>query len=525
MKNKIDILLSGAIISLGIALTGCGGASGDAEYISVQLDDSKMWSLLDVNKGEMVFTDEFFAPVTSVEKGAFFMQTDEGSFDLYRLSDTKNKLNRDSYTFVTNFNKHGYAIVRVKSEPWQIIDTKGSTIATLDKNANISSGFSDDGLAVFVNKDGLCGFVNEQGQITITPKFKAVRPFCDGVAVVLSKNEGGKAYFDVIDTRGETLFKFNTGQYSDISDYHQNHAFAVEGDHIVLLDKQGQKVAAVGSGSSISDLSYSDGKFIYSDGEFYGVKDLEGNILLRAKYNKLQFVGGSKLLARSSNGKYGVVNPADDVVMPFEYNQLTYVAPGRYLTYSGSLQVLINEKGKEICKYAFKNVVNRSETAMQGTQTNIISSQNNNAQDYSTGFESLTSLIEESYDGYGYDMSRYGYVDIEEVDEPGISGETMTFEGTVGEYPVELSLSFGPNGRVTGLYKYLKTGNGDVMILEGTYVLSNSYEANVSLIEKYKDNVSATWTLNVVNGGDPIARGTMVTSAGKTFQVNMELKI
>ena len=134
-------------------MSGCGGQSGDSEYVSVQLDDSKMWSLLNVGNGEMVFTDEFFAPVTNVVNGAFFMQTDNGMFDLYNISDTKNKLNRDSYTFVSNFNKNGYAIVRVKTEPWQIIDTKGTTVATLDKNLNIAAGFSDNGLALMFNKD------------------------------------------------------------------------------------------------------------------------------------------------------------------------------------------------------------------------------------------------------------------------------------------------------------------------------------------------------------------------------------
>lgn len=108
------------------ALASCSSnESTTSEYVSVQLDDSKMWSLLNVSNGEIVVTDEFFAPITSVVNGAFFMQTDAGTFDLYNLSDTKNKLNRDSYSFVSNFNKNGYAIVRVQTEPWQIIDTKG----------------------------------------------------------------------------------------------------------------------------------------------------------------------------------------------------------------------------------------------------------------------------------------------------------------------------------------------------------------------------------------------------------------
>lgn len=522
MKRFFDCIVGVASLSLGLAFAGCSGIATESEYVSVQLDDSKMWSLLDVSNGEMVFTDEFFAPVTNVVNGAFFMQTDIGTFDLYNISDTKNKLNRDSYTFVSNFNKNGYTIVRVKTGPWQIIDTKGTTVATLDKNLNIAGGFSDDGLALLVNKDRLYGYVDEKGQTIIAPKYQAAKPFSDGAAVVLVKNEGGKSYFDVIDTRGEVLFKFNTGQYSNMSDFNAGHAFAVEGDHVVLIDKQGKKVASVGNGTNLSSLSYSGGKFIYSDGEFYGVKDVDGSILLRAKYGSLQFIGGDKLLAHSSNGKYGVVNTKDDVILPFDYNDLTFVAPDRYLTYSGSLKVLINDKGKEVCKYAFRNVVNRNESSDQGVQTAIITSENNNADNSYSQSLNLESMIRGVFDGYGYDMSNYGAVQDNEYDDPKIAGANFDFEGSVGEYPVQMHLAFDQSGKVSGIYKYTKTGNGDSMALDGTYTLINNYEAKVTLVERYNGTVSATWTLTVVNGGDPTANGKVVTSEGKNFNVSLE---
>lgn len=493
--------------------------------MSVQLDDSKMWSLLDINNGEMVFTDEFFAPATNIVNGAFFMQADNGTFDVYTISDTKNKLNRDSYTFVSNFNKNGYAIVRVKTEPWQIIDTKGATVATLDKNINIKGGFSDDGLALLVNKDGLYGYVDEKGQTAIAPKYKAARAYCDGAAVVLTKTEDGKSYFEVIDSKGEVMFKFNTGQYSNISDFNEGHAFAVEGDHVVLLDKQGKKVAAVGNGTDLTRLSYSDGKFIYSDGEFYGVKDVEGNILLRAKYGSLQFISKDKLLAVSSSRKYGVVNTNDDVILPFEYDDLIALDSDRFLTNSGSLKVLINDKGKDVCKQAFKNVVNRNESENQNAQTAIISSENNNASFDFDKSMNLEAMINSSFDGFGYDMSRYGAVEEDEVMEPHIAGATMHFEGAVGDYPVEVTLTFDSNGQVSGVYKYTRTGNGDSMALDGTYTLTSQYQAQVTLQERYNGTVSATWTLDVVNGGDPMANGNVVTSAGKNFKVRLEMPL
>lgn len=527
MKLKFDCILGATILSLGLIAAGCGGSSSKSEYVSVQLDGSNMWSVLNVDKGEVVVSDEFFAPVTSVVNGAFFMQTDNGTFDLYNLSDTKNKLNRDSYSFVSNFNKNGYAIVRVNTEPWQIIDTKGVTIATLDKNIEISGGFSDDGLARMTNADGMNGYVDEKGQVKIAPKYPAARPFNDGAAVVLVKNEDGKSFFDVIDTKGETLFKFNTGQYSNISNFNDGHAFAVEGDHVVLLDKNGKKVATVGDGTNLSSLSYKNGKFIYSDGEFYGVKSTDGNILLRAKYGELQFIGSDKLLARNSNGKYGVVDTKDDIVLAFDYNYLDALTADRFITDSGSLKVLINDQGKEVCKQAFKNVVNRNESDYHGAQTNIITSQNNNDTFNSYSSEDLDEMVNAATSNYGYDMSTYGanMVDYEYYEEPDntIPGKTLHFSGEVGDYPVDMVLVFDENDNVSGTYKYLKSGNGESIALNGTYyIVDYGYEADVTLQERYNGTVSATWNLKVFNGSDPLVTGTMVTSAGKNFKVSLE---
>ena len=129
---------------LGVTLASCSGAdSADSAYVSVQLEDSQMWSLLDVANGEIVMNDEFFAPSSGVVNGSFFVESDNGKFDLYNLKDTKNKLNRSSFSTVTNFNPEGYAIVRVEDEPWQIISTDGTVVATLDKSLNVLSGFSN----------------------------------------------------------------------------------------------------------------------------------------------------------------------------------------------------------------------------------------------------------------------------------------------------------------------------------------------------------------------------------------------
>ena len=373
-----------SIIGLvGLALVSClkTESAEDSQYVSVQLEDSKMWSLLDVTSGQIVMSDEFFAPSSNVVNGSFFVENDNQEFDLYNLKDTKNKLNRNSYSTVSNFNKDGFAITRVKDEPWQIIDTEGKVIATLDKNLMVLSGFSDEGMALIKNADNMMGYVNVQGQNTIKPRYKYATIFSDGIAFVLTKEEENHNYLSAIDPTGNILFTFSDAKYSEIGLFNQGYAFAVEGDHSVLLDKTGKKVMTVCNDTNISNLSYHDGKVIYYDGQYYGVKSLEDKILIRAKYQSLRFQSDGKLVAKNTNDKYGVITFEDDLYVPFDYDELVYIAPDRYITKPGNVYVMINEKGKEICDKAFDNFYNRSESSSEIGQIALISSSNNSGEE------------------------------------------------------------------------------------------------------------------------------------------------
>lgn len=374
--NKKFLCAILAITSL--SFTSCTQmGTKDNEYLGVQIEDSKMWSLMDVGTGKLVMSDEFFAPSSRVVKGSFFVEEDNGEFDLYNLSDTKNKLNRNSYSVVTNFNRDGYAIVRVKDEPWQIIDTQGVTVATLDKTLIVMSGFSEEGMALIMNKDGMFGYVNTQGGNPIKPRYKYATIFSDGIAFVLTMQGNDHNYLSAINPAGETVFTFSDAKYSDIGLFDHGYVFAVEGDHTVLLDKTGKKVMTVCNGTSLYNLSYHDGKIIYRDDEFYGVKSIDGKILIRAKYQNLKFQSNGELIAVNSNGKYGVVTADDEIVTPFDYDMLEYVAPGRYITKSGNINVLIDNKGKEIGDQAFERFSNRTSSSSENSLTVLISADNN----------------------------------------------------------------------------------------------------------------------------------------------------
>lgn len=377
MKTRIFLSIAGLI---GLAFASCStNDNADSPYVSVRVEDSKMWSLMDVNSGKIVMNDEFFAPSSNVVNGSFFVENDNQEFDLYNLKDTKNKLNRSSYSIITNFNNDGFAIVRVKDEPWQIINTEGTVLTTLDNNLMVLSGFNDDGMAKIMNKDRMIGYVNTRGEQPIKPRYKFGTIFSDGVAFVLTKQEENHNYFAAIDSTATTLFTFSDAKYSDVGLFNDGYMFAVEGDHSVLLDKAGKKVMNVCGGTNISKLSYRDGKIIYCDGKYYGVKDLKDKILIRAKYQALQFQSDGDLLAKNNNHKYGVVTSEDKIVMPFDYDELYYVAKNRYITKSGNVYVMIAEDGQEIGEKAFSSFSNRTGSSSEYSKVALITSNSNNS--------------------------------------------------------------------------------------------------------------------------------------------------
>lgn len=357
------------------ALVSCSGGSGDApggKYLNVQIEDSKMWSLLDVDKGELVLTDEFTAPVSNVVDGAFFAKNSDGKWDIFTLDNTSKPLNASSFDYVYTFNKHGYAIAYINKHPACVVNTKGEIVTTFPTNIMPIYGFSDDAdLAPFMNSKGDYGFLNPKGEIVIPATYENISyTFNDGTCLVQTSHKDGKFYYAVIDATGKSLFEVNSDQYSNFSSFKDGYAFAVQNDQVILVDKKGEKVCKVCDGKSFSNLEINGKNVLYRDGDFYGVKTVDGEIVIRAKYQKLSFIDNNLLLAENHNGKIGVINLDGDEVMPFDYSALVNVGNNRYITKAGSNYALINDKDKEVCKTVFEK---SNSTATDDINNNTLS--------------------------------------------------------------------------------------------------------------------------------------------------------
>lgn len=61
--------------------------------------------------------------------------------------------------------------------------------------------------------------------------------------------------------------------------------------------------------------------YLYIDGEYnYGILDKNLDILIESKYEYLEYIFGDYFIARTSIGKYGIINSKNKIVLNFEYD-------------------------------------------------------------------------------------------------------------------------------------------------------------------------------------------------------------
>lgn len=353
--------LSLTALLLPALLASCGGSKNEMEYVSVKIADSDNWSILDVKKGEVIATDEFSSAPSMIVDGVFFVKNGENEFELFNVENTKKRLGKSAYVEVTTFNP-GEDVTPVVPADGAIvlIDKTGKEKATLDKAIKTCSSFSD-GRAVVMDEKERCGVINEKGEYVVKPTYKGMSTFTDGVAMARKDNEKDDNSFNIyfIDTNGKELFHFKNDKYEKGSLFCEDVMVVANDENTAyLMDKKGKQGIKIGKWGSVytSGSWINDGNIIFYDGEKYGVKTLEGEIVIRAKYEDLQFTVSGDLCAKK-NDKYGVVNLKDEEVMPFDFDNVTALGSERYLiNESGRYWNLVDNKNRTLCNEEFEDI-------------------------------------------------------------------------------------------------------------------------------------------------------------------------
>lgn len=316
---------------LSLAFSSCGSSDeAQTNSVAAKLVDSEMWSIVDVNTGEVLHKDEFKSQPSIIVNKTFCVKNESGLYDYFTVDNVTKPINKESFLYATSYNENDIALAVLKGKTISIIDGNCEVVANLDNNIISASDFSN-GFSVVTNDDNKSGYVNEKGELVVKMIYDKAHSFSkDGCAIVGKEVNDSVTKYSAIDVKGKELFSFSSSEYKDFGAFVNGYLpVQKENGVVVLLDKAGKKYCSIGKwkGYIPTWLGFNDGVIVFKDGDAYGLKNEKGDIVIRAKYDELLPLSdfNTKYYLAKKQDKYGIVDKDDKVVIPFDYSVLAYI--------------------------------------------------------------------------------------------------------------------------------------------------------------------------------------------------------
>lgn len=357
-RKFLSFIASIAVLAM-VMFTSCGDG-GQMRYVAVRLADSDLWSIVDVNTGEILYKDEFKNQPSVIVNGKFCIENESGLWDYYSIDNVKQPINKESYLLASSFSDDDVALVVKKGEPISVINGSCEIVATLD-NKIVSASEFENGMAIVVTEDNKIGYVDKNGKVVIKPSYDVGGYFSkDGIAIVGKAANDSVMKYAAIDKSGKELFSFTSSDYSGYGMFHNGHIVVKKerNGEAILLDKQGKKVMSLGKwkGDIPSNLGLFDDIIIFKDGDLLGLKNSNGDIVIRAKYDVLmkpEYNDG--YFVAQKDDKSGIIDKDDNEIIPFEYEYLRFINENTLLAVEEENKpfTFINIKGEEVSQNNF----------------------------------------------------------------------------------------------------------------------------------------------------------------------------
>lgn len=304
------------VLALCVFFASCGkDESKGVEYVPFQETDDGQWSMISPT-GKVLFTEEFKNAPTVAKEGRFMVKNEAGLWEIYSAEAKPKKIGKE-YAYASCF-EDGKALVSERNDYIKIIDKDGKELKKLDKIGNkiidAISSFSE-GYAVYQTGD-FYGAIDNKGNEIIKANYLVLYDCSDGKFIGVNnkyekefnKKEGKKKItYDVLDTSGKVLFQINSDKYSN------NGTRFIDGLLTVAVEREGKECwglindkgeIVVKPADKIKGISDIKGdKFVYNNGEGYGVMNLKGENVVRAKYDFLYFDVKNRLVAITEKTK------------------------------------------------------------------------------------------------------------------------------------------------------------------------------------------------------------------------------
>ncbi len=292
--RKTLIIKMAAIVAAVLSLTSCA-KDGDSqlEACAFKGSDDANWGMISTD-GTVIFRDEFEKAPTPATDGRFFVETQDGVYEMFTL-DKKPKKVGDEYVSVTSFSD-GVALVAEKGKPVEIIDTDGKVIKVLDKiDGKVIEGAERfyHGYSIVLTADSLLGVVDTKGETVLKPVYSKILPYSSGDRFIVKKDDKKM----VVDTKGTQIVNLSkyewvqsiaTPSSIDCSSFIAVNPQKDVDDTWGIIDEKGESVVRPSAKYKSIKAIIADKMFIYTDDAGnYGLMGFDGESLIRAKYDIL----------------------------------------------------------------------------------------------------------------------------------------------------------------------------------------------------------------------------------------------
>ena len=313
-----------------VTLTGCNKKDNsyleDTKYLSVRLQGSDKWSILDIETGNVIARDAFKNTPSAITDDMFFVYNDNGRIDYYNVADCKKPVNKEPYGSATSFSG-GHAVVSKPGKPLEVIDKQCNTVAELSPSVLNAAMFRHGRSLILTDLDRY-GYIDTHGDTVMAPNLGFAKSFmADDVALVSFNTAGDTtATLSVIDLAGKKLCDIDTKVYQILTPYYRMGVLAAgKKDSVVYLDKNGKETTTpLEMPKKIKDANYRDGRYC-GDGKYMVIK---GDMM-------------------------GLVDGDNNVLIPFEYKFIQNISSTRYVVGKDSVMLLVDDHGKQVGKAKF----------------------------------------------------------------------------------------------------------------------------------------------------------------------------
>ena len=355
-------LCAGVLTSL--LLASCNSAKeNDVEAIPFQSKEDGKWGMIKTD-GEVLFEEEFIECPTVVRNGRFMVKNANDLWEIYTADKKPQQVGKDEYLGIISFSADVTPAVK-KGERITLIDKDGKVKATLDKaggqNIKRCYGFHEGYARIYTDKG--YGLINTSGKVVIEPNYCEMTDCSDGKIVAIENKYADTSRdecpYVVLNTSGKVMHTIKAGKYESVGS-----AFCRSYKHgrlIInqfedgerksgLIDEKGEVVLKPSEKNrSIIDLS--EKYFTFYDGDGCGLKDYDGEVIIRAKYKHLNFVPYvPNILWALDDNKWKLLDIEDNEITKEEYTNATGFFDGEHaFVRIGRKEIgLIDINGKEI---------------------------------------------------------------------------------------------------------------------------------------------------------------------------------